>query len=101
MEQSGLAFQSGHSERAGGAQSFYHARSDHRVNAGLRGGLSSVTAKIGGADAQAAFAGAQGGFVGLDQVNLQLPRGLAGRGEVDVALTVDGQAANVVRIGIK
>ena len=40
-------------------------------------------------------------FAGLDQVNLLLPRSLAGRGDVDVALTVDGKAANIVRINIK
>jgi hypothetical protein len=45
--------------------------------------------------------GAQGDFAGLDQVNIQIPRSLAGRGEVDLILTVDGVAANVVRISIK
>jgi len=69
-----------------------------------RSSLSSVGAKIGGpngVDGQVTFAGAQGGFVGLDQVNARIARSLAGRGEVDVALTVDGQAANTVRINIK
>ncbi|MCI0391728.1 MAG: hypothetical protein MOB07_23540, partial [Acidobacteria bacterium] len=58
-----------------------------------RSALSAVTARIGGVDAQVIFAGAQGGFVGLDQVNVRLPRSLIGRGLVDVALTVDGQMA--------
>ncbi len=40
-----------------------------------------MTAKIGGVDAQVVFAGPQGEFAGLDQVNLRLPDGLAGRGE--------------------
>ncbi len=66
----------------------------------LRSSLSAVSAKLGGVDAQAPFAGAQGSFVGLDQVNVRLARSLIGRGEVDVALTVDGQAANTVRINI-
>jgi uncharacterized protein (TIGR03437 family) len=39
--------------------------------------------------------------VGLDQANVRLPRNLIGRGEVDVALVVDGKTANTVRIGIK
>ncbi len=67
---------------------------------GIRGG-TSATVKIGGIDAPVAYAGPQGGFVGLDQVNVKLPRALAGRGEVDLVLTVDGKAANTVRVRIK
>jgi uncharacterized protein (TIGR03437 family) len=66
-----------------------------------RSALSTVTTRIGGANAEVLFAGAQGGFVGLDQVNLRLPRALAGRGEVDVVLTVDGKTANTVKISVK
>ena len=42
---------------------------------GLRknSGLGNVRATIGGADAPVAFAGAQGEFAGLDQVNVQIP----------------------------
>jgi uncharacterized protein (TIGR03437 family) len=65
-----------------------------------RSSLASVSVKIGGVDAEALYAGAQGGFVGLDQVNARLPRSLSGRGEVDVVLTVDGKTTNIVRIGI-
>jgi len=64
-------------------------------------GLARVTAKIGGADAEVLFAGAQGGFAGLDQVNVRLPRSLKGRGEQDVVLTVDGQASNAVRLSFQ
>ncbi|MGH9803213.1 MAG: hypothetical protein ACRD82_22845, partial [Blastocatellia bacterium] len=67
----------------------------------FRSNAANVIAKIGGVNAPVSFAGAQGGFVGLDQVNAQLPRSLIGRGEVDVTLTVDGKAANVVRVAIK
>jgi uncharacterized protein (TIGR03437 family) len=66
-----------------------------------RSNLSAVACSIGGANAEVFYAGAQGGFVGLDQVNLRLPRSLAGRGEVEVALTVDGRVANPVKINIK
>jgi uncharacterized protein (TIGR03437 family) len=66
----------------------------------FRNSLSNVTVKISGVDAQATFAGAQGDFAGLDQINMRIPRGLAGRGEVEIALTVDGQTANHVRINI-
>lgn len=70
---------------------------------GIRNNSTSlpVTARIGGVNAPVGFAGAQGEFVGLDQVNVQLPRGLAGRGEVEVVLTVDAQTANAVKISIK
>ena len=47
------------------------------------------------------YAGAQGGFVGLDQVNVSLPASLGGKGEVEVILIVEGQAANVVKVNIK
>jgi len=67
----------------------------------FNGGLAGITATIGGVDAQVTFAGAQGGFVGLDQVNLRLPRSLAGRGDVDLVLKVDGQMANVVTVKIR
>jgi len=63
--------------------------------------LANVNAKIGGENAEVSYAGAQGGFAGLDQMNLLLPRTLAGRGAVDVVVTVDGRAANTVRISIK
>lgn len=67
----------------------------------FRSALSAVTASIGGVTSEALFAGPAPGFVGLDQINLRLSRALIGRGEVDVALTVDGKAANTVRINIR
>ena len=63
-----------------------------------RSSLSAVTASIGGVYAEVSFAGAQGAFAGLDQVNLRLPRSLRGRGEVEALLTVDAQMANPLRI---
>ena len=60
-----------------------------------------VTAKIGGVDAPVTYAGAQGDLAGLDQINILLPRNLAGRGEVEVALTADNSAANMVKINLK
>ena len=66
----------------------------------FRSDLSAVSATVGGVSAHVFYAGAQGQFVGLDQVNVLLPRSLAGRGEVNIALTVDGKAANIVTVGI-
>lgn len=66
-----------------------------------RSALAGVTASIGGANAPVVFAGAQGGLVGLDQVNLLLPASLAGRGEVDLVINVDGKTANTVRLAFK
>ncbi len=70
---------------------------------GLRfnSGLSSAALKIGGVDSQVLYAGPQGGFVGLDQLNVSLPRSLAGRGEMDVTLIVDGKTANTVRVSFR
>jgi uncharacterized protein (TIGR03437 family) len=70
---------------------------------GLRhhGGLSTVTVSIGEADAQVLYAGVQPDFFGLDQINLRLPRGLIGRGEVDVVVKVGAQTANVIKIHIR
>ena len=69
---------------------------------GIRGlsSLANVTATIGGEQADVLFAGPQGQFPGLDQVNLSLPQTLRAHGETDLVLTVDGHVANAVRINI-
>ncbi len=67
----------------------------------LRSNLSAVNVNVGGVSAEVLYAGVQGEFAGLDQLNLRLPRSLAGRGEVDVQLIVDGVAANTVKINVK
>ena len=66
-----------------------------------RTSLGNVSATIGGVAADVLFAGPQGGLVGVDQLNVRIPRSLAGRGSVDVVLTVDGKRANAVTIQIK
>ncbi|MGH9835108.1 MAG: hypothetical protein ACRD9Y_18970, partial [Blastocatellia bacterium] len=66
-----------------------------------RSSLATITCQIGGAAAEVLFAGPAPGLVGVDQSNVRLPRDLAGRGEVDVMLTVDGKMANKVRIAIR
>lgn len=62
---------------------------------------SKLKATIGGVSVPVYGAAAVPGFAGLDQVNVELLQFLAGRGEVDLVLTVDGQIANTVRINIK
>ena len=71
---------------------------------GLRGrsDLSNVAATIGGLPLPVGYAGKQGDFAGLDQLNIgPIPRSLAGRGEAAIAITVDGAAANSVTIAIQ
>src|SRR5215813_2609126 len=72
-----------------------------------RKSLSDLSLKIGGQDAPPEFAGAQGTFPGLDQMNIPLPRSLVGRGLVDVVLTGEhtdepgSHMSNTVQINIK
>lgn len=70
---------------------------------GVRGrsDLSNVRVRIGGIEAPTSYAGPVGGLAGLDQINVELPRSLAGRGEVDVVLLVDGKTANTVKVNFK
>jgi uncharacterized protein (TIGR03437 family) len=68
---------------------------------GIRGGsaLANVTATIGGRSVPVPYAGAQGTFVGLDQINLgPVPRSMIGAGVVNIILTVDGQTANTLQV---
>ena len=66
-----------------------------------RSGLAAVTATIGGVTMPVEYAGVQGEFIGLDQVNVKLPRTLIGRSEVEVMINVDGRLSNTVKINIK
>jgi uncharacterized protein (TIGR03437 family) len=63
--------------------------------------LSNVSLKIGNTTfttLPALYAGSQNFFVGVDQVNIQLPRTLIGSGLVDAVLTVDGKTANTFKL---
>lgn len=66
-----------------------------------RGALQDVTLDLGGMKSPVSYAGASPEITGVDQINAQLPRSLAGRGEVDVSLSVAGKAANTVRVSIR
>lgn len=70
------------------------------------GGLERITATVGGLACTVLYAGAQGSFTGLDQVNLRLPsgpNGLAtlGPGEVAVELRIGDHLANRITIAIR
>jgi uncharacterized protein (TIGR03437 family) len=56
---------------------------------------------MGGTYVQVFYAGMQGELTGLDQSNLLIPRSLAGRGEIDVTMMVDGQMTNMVKINVQ
>ncbi|MFN0085313.1 MAG: FG-GAP-like repeat-containing protein [Blastocatellia bacterium] len=66
-----------------------------------RSSLSAVGVRIGGVDVEVLYAGAQGSLAGLDQINARLPRSFTGRGEVDVVVTIDGKAANTVKVNFR
>jgi hypothetical protein len=62
---------------------------------------SEVHVQIAGQDVPVRYSGAAGHFPGLDEVTVEVPRSLAGMGDVDVVMTADGQAAGPVRIHIQ
>jgi uncharacterized protein (TIGR03437 family) len=68
---------------------------------GIRGrrNVSQVQATVGGISVPVIYAGPQGSFAGLDQINIgPLPAGLAGKGMADIQLTVAGQSSNSVQV---
>jgi uncharacterized protein (TIGR03437 family) len=63
--------------------------------------LSAVSVTIGTQKANVLYAGAQGTFQGLDQVNVEIPRSLSGTGMNQVLLQANGEAANPLAIDIE
>ena len=61
----------------------------------------NVQITIGGVPAPVFYAGAQGYFAGLDQVNVQVPPSLRGKGQVELVMIVAGKTANKVVIAIR
>ncbi|HMX25587.1 MAG TPA: FG-GAP-like repeat-containing protein, partial [Blastocatellia bacterium] len=69
---------------------------------GLRNRSSSfLQVKIGELTLGTLYAGPQGDFVGLDQINVQLPRSSALRGETDLKLNLENSFSNTVKISFK
>jgi uncharacterized protein (TIGR03437 family) len=66
---------------------------------GIRGaGTSGVSVTVGGVAAAVEYAGPQGQYPALDQVNVLVPPTLAGAGEVQLILTANEIAANPVTV---
>jgi uncharacterized protein (TIGR03437 family) len=64
-------------------------------------GTAGVKVTVGTTDAPVQFAGPQGSFAGLDQVNVLLPHSLKGSGDITLQLTAAGLQANPVRLTIQ
>ncbi|MBZ5723597.1 MAG: hypothetical protein LAP87_01240 [Acidobacteriia bacterium] len=66
---------------------------------GIRGAAqTNVNVRIGNIDAPVTYAGVQGAYPGLDQVNVALPASLKKRGQLVVTVTVNGQATNMAQL---
>ena len=63
-----------------------------------RSSNDAVTSVINGLSLPVTYAGPQSQFPGLDQVDVLLPSTLAGSGEAQVAINVDGQVSNTVTL---
>jgi uncharacterized protein (TIGR03437 family) len=71
---------------------------------GIRGrsSLSAVNATVGGVSVPVLYAGPQSEYPGLDQVNIgPLPASLTGRGQLTIAVKVDGKDAPPVTVAIR
>jgi uncharacterized protein (TIGR03437 family) len=68
---------------------------------GMRFSSTPMKITIGGIDIDPLYFGPQGSLEGTDQVNLQIPQSLAGKGDVDLVLTLDGKTSNTVKLRIK
>ena len=63
-------------------------------------GTSGVQVTVNGVTAPVLYAGPSA-YTGVDQVNIQLPASLAGKGNVNIALTAGGIPANAAQVTIK
>jgi uncharacterized protein (TIGR03437 family) len=63
--------------------------------------LATPTVTIGGQSAPVSFAGLAPTFVGLYQVNVQIPPGVASGNAIPVVLTQDGVSRNTITLAIQ
>ncbi len=70
---------------------------------GVRGrmSLAATSALIGGLNSEVLFASAQGGFVGLDQINLRVLRTVTKDSDLNVTFTADTVQSNPVTVRFK
>jgi uncharacterized protein (TIGR03437 family) len=59
---------------------------------------SMVQATIGGLDATVLYAGPQGVYPGVDQINVVIPQSLAGAGKVPIVVSAGGVTSNTVNV---
>lgn len=64
-------------------------------------GTGGVAVTVNGQSIPVQYAGAQGTFEGLDQINLTLPRSLVGAGKVNIVVSAGGITANAVNVTIQ
>jgi len=62
---------------------------------------NSVVVNIGNSSVQPTYAGPQGQYQGLDQINFPLSLNLRGSGLVNVTVTADGVMSNIVQLNIQ
>ena len=66
----------------------------------FRGSLDDVRVSVAGMDLPVEYAGAQNEFAGLDQLNVKLPKSLAGRSG-PLTVTIGGSASNVAYLSFQ
>ena len=62
---------------------------------------SEVVASVGGVAVPVVFSGGHPDWVGLDQLNVRIPREMAGRGLVELLVTADGVLSNSLSVRFK
>lgn len=62
--------------------------------------LLSPTVTLGGVDAPVIFSGLSPGFVGVYQVNVEIPPGAPTGDAVDLRLSIDGVDSNTVTVAV-
>ena len=67
----------------------------------LRSSLSAVSCNIGGIDSQVLYAGEQGFFVGLDQINVRLPANVPPGSRTPLMVSMGGESALPVFLAIR
>lgn len=63
-------------------------------------GMAQITAKLGETPVEVMSAGAQGTLIGMDQINLRVPRNLPACGVLDVVVTIEGKVTNKVQVAV-